>query len=141
MIVLLILALQSDPIEKKWEGKGSKNKQAGVRLIADEAAWKELWERHTGEKEEAPKIDFKTHWIVAIFPEGEYHHIASSGKIDDKEVSIRIVLGGKEASGYAPYHCILLLPRSTQPIRISLNVNSCTGIDPEKEKIFVLNAK
>jgi hypothetical protein len=134
---MCLLVLQADPIKQKWEGRGSKIEKPGVEFIGTAEAWEKLWTRHSGEKQ-APKVDFSTHAVVAIFPEFRCHTIQSSAAADDKQITITIVLGMKKSPDYVLHHSILVLPRTKLPIVVKVRPYTCTGYDESHDKIYKL---
>ncbi len=137
-LILILAMLQDYPIEKKWEGRGSKIEMSGARLICGSAAWKSFWARHAGEGSEVPPVDFTTHAVLAVFPEGRFHSILSSASSDGKRVTVTTVVGMKEATEYVPHHSILVIPRTPLPLRVVVRQNTCIGIDESRDRSYVV---
>ncbi len=57
--------LERFPIVEQWTGEDSKIKTAEAQVVRGTAEWTELWKRHS--ENDAPKIDFSRHQVVAIF--------------------------------------------------------------------------
>ena len=138
-ILLAVLLPQEEekpyPVERKWEGNGGQVAERGVTLLCSRAAFADLWKRNTGKQDGVPEIDFKKHFVVAVFPEGKWHGISSSVTADKDRVTVTLVLGNKKAIEYVPQHALLVLPRTALPIRVRTRENSCTGIDAANDKV------
>ncbi|GEM_PF-6843096 len=122
------------PIDAQWVGKRKATEQARMVLVTHRDALVTLWRSREG-REEIPKVDFRKHFLVAIFPEGKWTGARAGATTNGKAVLVTLVLDEDLAPPicYNPLAVFILFPRTTLPIRVKTRVSECGGINKGRD--------
>lgn len=136
MLALYAFQEKDFAVQKLLVDTATRVTDAGVEFAWSASALETLWERQTGNKEEAPSVDFAKCFVVVVLPEGRWNGIAASAATDGKKITLSLVLGeGAEPKDERrPRFSFVVLARSDLPLSIRTRVSECGAINAKRDR-------
>ena len=138
-------------VQGTWSGLRGSSGTVQTHVIAADAAWSDLWQRHTSNQDPAPPrpdIDFSASQIVAVF------RFCSSGgygvrilRIEEQAEHVTVYFetkdppkGAGRAAALTQPHDMVAIPRTDKPIRFAAHEAAPPKgtVDPRAPSTYIL---